>query len=91
MEINSLEYSIASEEVPPAEGVDIFKDKEDEDTLLPILSSGSRGITVTDADISPLRREGIAVDDDNGPAPENVMQYDNVLPTHSSLTFFSWR
>ena len=82
MEINSLEYSIASEEVPPAEGVDIFKDKEDEDTPLSILPSGSCGITVTEADIAMIRYEGISVTGDNYPAPDNIIQYDDVLPTH---------
>ena len=42
----------------------MFRYKEDEETPLPILPSGSRGITVTEADISTLRREGIAVYDD---------------------------
>ena len=40
-----------------------------------------------EADISTLRREGIAVDNDNDPASENVMHSDDVLPTPSSLTF----
>ena len=73
--------------VPPEEGVDRFRDKENEGTPLPILPSGSRGITVTESDISTLHHEGISVNDDNNPAPENVMQYDGVLPTPSSLTF----
>ena len=34
-----------------------------------------------------LRYEGISVDDNNGSAPENFMQYDDVLPNPSSLTF----
>ena len=38
-------------------------------------------------EISTLSCEGIAVDDENEPAPENVMQSDDVLPTPSSLTF----
>ena len=46
-----------------------------------ILPSGSRGITVTEADIDTLRREGKSVNDENEPAPENVMHYDDVLPT----------
>ena len=62
-------------------------DKEDEETPLPIIPSGSRGITVTKAYIAMLRCEGIAVDDDNDPAPENFMQSYDVLPTPSSLTF----
>ena len=83
----SLDYSIYSAVVPQEEGVDRFIDKEDEDTPLTILPSDSRGITVTEADISTLRREGIAVDDNNKTFPENFMHYDDVLPTPSSLTF----
>ena len=59
--------------VPPEEGVDRFIDKEDEETLLPILPPGSRGITVTEADISMVRHEGIEFYDDNYPAPDNFM------------------
>ena len=40
-----------------------------------------------EADIFTLRREGIGVDDDNEPSPDNVMQSDDVLPPSSSLTF----
>ena len=77
--------------VPPEEGVDRFRDKENEGTPLPILPSGSRGITVTESDISTLHHEGISVNDDNNPAPENVMQYDGVLPPphHSPLDFMA--
>ena len=73
--------------VPPEVGVDTFRDKEDEENPLPIFPSGSHGITVTEADMSTLRREGIAFDDNNDPAPENVMQYDDVFSTPSSPTF----
>ena len=45
--------------LPPEEGVDRFRDKEDEDNTPPILLSDSNGITVTEADIATLRREGI--------------------------------
>ena len=34
-----------------------------------------------------LRREGIKVDDENNPAPENIIQYDYVFTTPTSLTF----
>ena len=85
--IPSLDSFIASSVVPPEEGVYRFIDKEDKETPLPILPPGSRGITVLEADIEMLRREGIAVDDDNKPYHENFMQYDDVLPTPSSLTF----
>ena len=40
-----------------------------------------------EADIYTLHREGIAVNDDNDPSPENVMQSDYVFPTPSPLTF----
>ena len=72
---------------PPEEGEDRFRDKEDKDTPLPILPSGIYGITVMEAYISTLRREGIAVDEDNYPAPENFMHSDDVFNTSSSITF----
>ena len=55
--------------VPPEEGVDRFIDKWDKETPVPILPSGSFGITVTEANITTIRREGIAVNDNNDPAP----------------------
>ena len=73
--------------VPPEEGVYRFRYKEDEETPLPILPSVSRGITVTEADFFTLYCEGIAVDENNKTAPDNVMYSDDVLPTPSSLTF----
>ena len=74
----------------------MFRDKEDEDNPLPILHSGSCGITVTETDIDTLHCDGIAVDYDNEPAPENVMKSDDVLTAPSSLTFvfhgiYTWR
>ena len=87
MERNYLESSVASSLVPPEEGVDRFRDKEDEDNPLTILSSGSLGVTVTESDISTLRREWVSVEEDNEPAPENIMHSDDVLPTPSLLTF----
>ena len=86
LEIPSLDSSISSAVVPPEEGVDRFRDKEGEETPLPILPSGSRGITMTESDIATLRGEGIAVGDNNNPAPDNVMYYYDVLPTPSSIT-----
>ena len=83
----SLDSSIYSAVVPPEDGIDMFIYKEDKETPLPILPSGSCGITVMEADISTIHLEGIAVNDNNKPAPENIMQYDDVLPTFSSLTF----
>jgi len=88
LDIPSLDSSIASAVVPPEEGVDRFRDKEEEETLLPILPPGSRGITVTEADITILYREGVAFDDNNDPAPDNFMQSDGVLPNPSSLTIY---
>ena len=82
LERPSLDSSIAPAVVPQEEGVDRFKDKEDEDTPLSILPSGSCGITVTEADIAMIRYEGISVTGDNYPAPDNIIQYDDVLPTH---------
>ena len=67
--------------VPPDEGVDRFRDKEDEDTPLLILPSGSCGITVMEADIFTLCHEGIEIDDDTDPDPDKSMQSDDVLPT----------
>ena len=43
---------IESESVPPENIVDRFRDKEDEETPLPILPSVGRGFTVTEDDIS---------------------------------------
>ena len=82
-----LKSSVASLVVPPDEGVDRFRDKEDEDTPLPILPSSISGITVTEDDIDTHRREGVAIYYDNEPAPYNSLQYDYVLPIPSSLTF----
>ena len=69
--------------VLPEGGIDRFIDKKDEETPLPILPSGILGITVTEDDISMLYCEGISVDDDKDPAPDNVMQSDDVLPNPS--------
>ena len=40
---------------------------------------------MTEANIATLRREGIAVDDDNNPPPENDLNSDDALPLPSSL------
>ena len=73
--------------VPTEEGVERFREKEDKETTLSILPSGSHGITVTEDDIATLRREGIEVNGDNTPATDNVMQSDDVFTTPSPLTF----
>ena len=72
--------------VPQEEGVDRFRDREDEDTPLPIFPLGRRGITLAKADISNICCDGIAVDDKNDPTPDNFMHFDDFLPTLSSLT-----
>ena len=86
LERPSLDSYIDPAVVPPEEAVDRFIDDKDECIPLPILPSGSRGITVTEADITTLFREGVAVNDNNNPAPDNGMQSDNVLTTPSQLT-----
>ena len=72
----SLGSSIASEVVPPEEGVERFRYKKYEETPLHIPSSESRWITVTEAAISTLRRKGISVDEDKDPVPENFLHVD---------------
>ena len=71
--IHFIDSYIASEVVPPEDGVCKFRDKEDEEIPLPILPSGSHGITAAEAVINMLRHEGIAVDNDNITAPDNIM------------------
>ena len=41
--------------IPPEEGVNRFREKEYEETPLPILSSDSIEITMTEADITTIR------------------------------------
>ena len=53
------------------DGIDRFRDEEDEETLLPILPSRSRGVTVAKDNISTLCHEGIVVNGGNEPAPGN--------------------
>ena len=53
------------------DGIDRFRDEEDEETLLPILPSRSRGVTVAKDNISTLCHEGIVVNSGNEPAPGN--------------------
>ena len=65
LERPSLDSSVALSVVPPEERIDRFRDKEDEETPLSILPSGSHGITVTEADIATLCCEGVAVGDGN--------------------------
>ena len=57
--------------LPPEEGVERFIYKEDKDTPLHILPSGSHGVIVTEANISTLCREGITFGYKNDPALEN--------------------
>ena len=53
------------------DGVDHFIDKEDEYTPLPILTSISCGLIVTEDNITTIRREGIVVNYDNHPDQED--------------------
>ena len=87
LERPSLESSIDSSVVPPEEGIGRYRDKEYKETPLPILPSVRRGITVTEAGISTLFSEGIEVNNDNEPSPDNSMQSDDVFTTPLSLTF----
>ena len=49
--------------------VDGFRDNQDEETPLPILTSGSCGVTVAKDGISTLSCEGIVVEYDNESDP----------------------
>ena len=73
--------------VPTEEGLYRFRYKEDKDTALPIITSVSFGITVTEADIAIILQEGTAVNDNTDPDPDNIMQSDDVFPTLLSLIF----
>ena len=50
--------------IPSEERVDRFIVKEEEETPLPIIPSGSLGVTVTEANIATLFREVVTVKDD---------------------------
>ena len=82
LEAKSIEES---ESVPLEDGVDRFREKEDEETPLPILNSGSRIVTFTKDDIVALRLEDIMVEDDNDPDPEKVFHSGDVLPAPKTL------
>ena len=71
----------------PEEGADQFRYKEDEETPLYVLLSGSRGVTVTEDNIYTLRCEGILVGYDNDTSPEIVLQSEDVLPAPETLNF----
>ena len=73
--------------MPPEYGVDRFIDEDNEETLLKILPSGSCGITVTKDKIATFRCEGIVVDNDNEPAPENVLNSKDVIYATETLSF----
>ena len=89
LEIPSIESLTATAVVTPEERVYRFRYKEDKETPLPILPSGSHGITATEAYIVTLRHEGIEVNDNKNPAPENFMRSGDVFPTplHSHSYF----
>ena len=59
--ISSLHSLIDSAVVPPEKRVYIFRDKEDEETPLPILTSGIHGIAVMEDEIAMLHFEGTEV------------------------------
>ena len=71
--------------MPPENIVDRFRDKEDEETPLSILPSGSRGVTVNEDDIATFHCEGIVVDNDNDTALDNVLHSEDVLPVPKTL------
>ena len=57
----------------------MFRENEDEDTPLSILTSDSHGVPVTKYGIDTIIHEGIVVDDDNDPDTENVLHSNDVL------------
>ena len=73
--------------VTPEEEVDKYRYKEDGKNKLPVLPSGSCGITVEEDEIATLRCDGITVNDNNEPSYENFIRSDDVLPIPSSLNF----
>ena len=73
--------------MPPEDGVEGLRGKEDEETPLHILPSGSRGVTATKNDINTLRFEVIMVNNDNEPAPDNVYNSEDVLPAPETVNF----
>ena len=58
----------------------VKKDKKDEENPLPVLTYVRRGVAVTKGNIATLLHEVIMVLNDNEPAPENVLNYEDVLP-----------
>ena len=91
LEIPSLNSSIASAVLPPEEWVDRFSYKEDEENPLPILLSGSSEITVTEADIATLCREGIEVNEKTT-LPLRIsciLMMSFLLPHHPPLVFMA--
>ena len=73
--------------MPLEDEVERFREKEDEETTLPILPYGSRGVTVTKYDNTTLCCEGIVVEEDNYTAPENVLHSEDVLPAPKTFNF----
>ena len=58
----------------------VKKDNKDEENPLPVLNYVRRGVDVTKDNIATLLHEVIMVLNDNEPAPENVLNYEDVLP-----------
>ena len=82
--------------MPPEEGVDRFRYKEDEETPLHILLSGSRDFTVSKDNIATICSEGVLIDGDNEPTPENILDSKDVLNAPDTLNLgfefiYPWR
>ena len=73
--------------MPPEDGIDRFRDEEDEDTPMHILPSYSHGVTLTKENIYTLQRECTVVGDYNDNAPDNVSNSKDVLTAPEKLNF----
>ena len=73
--------------MPKEDGVDQFRDTEDEETPISIVTSEICDVTFMEYNISTLRCNGIVVDDDNDPEPENVFNHEKFLPFPETLSF----
>ena len=82
--------------MPPEEGVDRFRYKEDEETPLHILLSGSCDVTVSKDNIATICSEGVLIDGENEPTPENILDSKDVLNAPDTLNsgfefIYPWR
>ena len=73
--------------MPTEDGVDRFRDKEDKNTPLHILPSSSSRVTFIRYDIAKICCDCIVVEDNNDPAPDNVLKYEDVLPAPEKINF----